>query len=357
MDESKREMMIWLERLNFKNIEDTKEIIMEYFNILHSVSKLPEPPCKPLDGEPSTIENNDSQNKEVVEEISEVIPEVIEEQAGYIFERKLRGGYLQEINAFIPEGIVRNLNIKHGDLVGAKRMIDDTSEGNPKYYYTLLEKKDGADAPDRGEMNYCIIERESGALVVKSNSLTGEKILYKGTSYCLFLNDQEIRQFNLEEGDIVDVAYKVSNPSQHKVTWKHEHSESNEEIKSFDKRKRPTDPKKEKTDSPTIDQTLKGMNVMIVGNESARSAYQEQIEKRGGTLLWGHTKEAMERLEPLVKKADFIIFLLGLSGHVGMKQIKSFSKEHGVTFQTTFNQGTTSIVRMAETIAIELGTS
>lgn len=345
-----------MEHLDFNNIESTKDTVLEYFNMLTSISKIPELPSVTCEGESIKKEPIEIQSDVTDGEVSEVSSEVILEQSGYVFERKLRGGVLPEINGFIPEGVVRNLNIEHGDIVGAKRMDDGISEGNTRYYYTLLEKKHGSAAPDRGEMQYCIVEKESGALVVKSNSLTGERIVYKCASHCLLLNDQEIQHFNIEEGDIVDVAYKISNPTQHKVTWKHEHSDNDDEIRGGDKRKRNYDPKKETTDTTPVEQTLKGMNVMIVGNESARFSYQEQIEKRGGRLLWGHTKEAMDRLEPLVRKADFIIFLLGLSGHIGMKQIKSFSKEHRVPFQTTFNQGTTSIIRMAENIAFEMRT-
>ncbi|AJD93675.1 hypothetical protein JMA_43580 (plasmid) [Jeotgalibacillus malaysiensis] len=381
--QTKLEMKRWIEQVDFENANEIKEKLLYYFEVLDAIHDLPEAPPKKVQPEKNTekekLETNDiekestdlinsendvdnDRDKEIesvetiegMEEKKETEEkDRVKTEEGYIVERKLRGAILTEINAFIPEGILRKLDIEHGDRVEARKMEDASDDGRNRYHYTLIEKGDGKDAPDRTQMEYCVIEKEGGMFVVKSSSLTGEEIKFNGVSYPIVLNEMDIRHFSLQEGDIIDIAYRKSMPTEHKVLWKHEDIEMpHEKTGEWSRKKKGNDQEKDLSDD--IEPTLDGVTVMIVGNEGSRTSYQEQVEKRGGELLWIDAKEKVERFEPLVKKSSFTIFLLGLSGHTGMKKIKALCKEYKIPFEATFNQGITSIIRLAEDTAEKL---
>lgn len=368
LKQTKLEMKRWIDQLEIHNIEEVKENLESYFQMVEAIGNLPEaPPVKQkskkieqleleLDKEPmQEIESDKTREIENKSEEKTVLHKASEgkTEQGYVFERKLRGGVLPDINAFVPEGIVRKLDIEHGDRLDARKMEDYADDGKNRYHYTLLDKGDRSDAPDRIQLDYCVIKKEAGSLMVDGSSLSGEKVRFNGVSFSILLNEMDIRHFELREGDIVDIAYKESMPSEHKVLWKHEDIELPEE-KTIEnhKKKKINDPSEEMVELP--EETLKGMRVMVVGNEGSKTSYQEQIEKRGGEFLWINPKEKVEKFEPVVKKSSFVIFLLGLSGHTGMKKIKQLCKEYRIPFEATFNQGITSIVRTAEELAEEL---
>lgn len=365
--QTKLEMKRWIDQLELHNVQDVKEKLEQYFQMFEVMGNLPEaPPVKQkkkkivVEDIVEEIEKEDAIGEQIALQIEETIEETIEspradgnELKGYVFERKLRGGILADINAFIPEGIVRKLDLEHGDIIGARKMEDVSEDGRNKYHYTLIEKGERRPAPDRAQLEYCLIKKEAGSLVVEDSSLSGEKVRFNGVSFSIVLNENDIRHFGLAEGDIIDIAYKKSMPNEHKVLWKHEDIELPEEktIETTKKRKE-HDPSSELVELP--EQTLEGVSVMIVGNEPSRTSYQEQIEKRGGEFLWIDAKEKVDRFEPVVKKSSFVIFLLGVSGHTGMKKIKQLCKDYKIHFEGTFNQGVTSIVRLAEDLAIRV---
>lgn len=368
LKQTKLEMKRWIDQLEIHNINEVKENLESYFQMVEAVGNLPEaPPVKhkskkieqlelELDKEPTQeIETDKTRDIESKSEEKTVLHKTseYEDSQGYVFERKLRGGILPDINAFVPEGIVRKLDIEHGDRLEARKMEDYADDGKNRYHYTLLTKGDRMDAPDRVQLDYCVIKKEAGSLMIDGSSLSGEKVRFNGASFSILLNEMDIRHFELHEGDIVDVAYKKSMPSEHKVLWKHEDIELPEEKSTeTSKKKKVSDHSEDLVELP--EQTLKGMSIMVVGNEGSRTSYQEQIEKRGGEFLWIDAKEKVEKFEPIVKKSSFVIFLLGLSGHTGMKKIKQLCKDYRIPFEATFNQGVTSIVRTAEDLADEL---
>lgn len=394
----KKEMKRWIEQMDETNYITTKEIIDKYYGVMDAIKDLPEPPpikrktkIEPASQEPpikkeltqetsqeelnltsekienrqtiepkrerkvfaedkqaSYIENATDFYQEPAEEATETNEEeIVEEIKGYVFERKLRGGILPDIEAFVPEGIIRRLGIHHGDLVQAVKQSEVGSR--TKYHYTLVESRNEGEAPGRIQVDYCLVEKEAGHLVVKGDYLKNQFIRFDGVRYSLVLNEQDIRTFEIKEGDIVDVAYKADNPLENKVLWMHETKiPASTEEKTEGKRKE-VDAKKEI--SAEVEQTLKGMSVLIIGNESSKATYQAEIEKRGGSFLWADSNKRMESYPSMVRKCSFAIFLLGLSGHTCMKQFKQLCKDQDKPFEATFDQGITSIIRTAEELA------
>lgn len=402
----KLEMKRWIEQMDENNYEDIQQKLTSYFQMIETMKALPAPPpvkqkkkkvVAPIIEEETVVENHelpvhnepdDRKGKKVRKEMSEpdrlayeekmkafyeetqtdtlepiieVAVEKVEEleqktntekevPVSYVFERKLRGGMLAGLDAFVPEGIIRRLNLEHGDLVSATLMSD--YGGRKKYNYEVVEAKGQGDAPDRKQMNYCLVEKEAGYLVVKRSSTTNESIRFNGVPYSLVLQDGDVQHFGVKEGDLIDVAYKESNPGDNRILWIHESELPVVETKKPLAQKSVNE-QKDETEEP--EQTLIGADVLVVGNEGSRKQYQTQVEKRGGNFIWLDPEIQPERFAPLVRKSSFVIFLTGKNGHTPMKQLKQLCKNYNKPFEATFNDGVSSVIRTAEELAEKCG--
>lgn len=395
----KREMKRWIDQMDDQNYLETKDTLDKYYQVMESVTSLPAPPPviqkkkkAPIVEEPTIEVVEKKVEKEVEQEshsvtktevgavrgrtrkvLGEDAQKEYQEQAGdffsesiaqneplieapqvktpvgYPLERKLRGGVLQEIGAFVPEGIIRKLGLQHGDLVEAKPMLK-TEGGRSKYIYTLVEARGEGDTTGRIQLDYCMVEKEAGFLVVKRSYITKEVIRFNDVPFSMLLSDGDVQTYGIKEGDIIDIAYKSDKPNENRVVWRHEIELPVAEDDKKERKRKEVDTKKEMSDE--LEQTLAGNDVLIIGNEANKAEYQEQIEKRGGNFLWADSSKRTDTYPSLVRKASFTIFLLGSSGHTGMKQIKQLCKEYDKPFEATFNQGITSIVRTAEELAL-----
>lgn len=366
----KREMKRWIDQMDDTNYREIEGSLSKYYGLMDTIVDLPAPPPVPVkkkkeplheksSSETINTDNRNEEKEEIIEtnkeeqEINNREEALIQEQEeasqkGYVFERKLRGGVLPDIDAFVPEGLIRKLGLEHGDLVDAEKIPGDT-QGRNKYRYKLLESMHAEDTSGRKQLNYCLIEKEAGYLVVKKSYTTGEEIEYDGVSFSTVLNDGDIQHFSLKEGDIIDIAYKETNPSENKVVWVHQDElpEPNEEKPSkLYKSSNGVDTGKEVSEE--IEPTLLGKDILIIGNPGNPVQYQEAIEKRGGKSVLVDSNERAERLAPLIRKSSFVILLLASSGHTGMKRMKQLCKDYDIPFEATFHQGISSVIRTAE---------
>lgn len=369
----KREMKRWIDQLDETNYREIESSLSKYYGLMDTIVDLPAPPPVPVKKKKEPVHKKESsepiedrkEEKEKIIEMneeeqdqsdkkSELIHEQKEaSQKGYVFERKLRGGVLPDIDAFVPEGLIRKLGLEHGDLVDAEKIPGDTT-GRNKYRYKLLESMHAEDTSGRKQLDYCLIEKEAGYLVVKKSYTTGEEIEYDGVSFSTVLNDGDIQHFSLKEGDIIDIAYKETNPSENRVVWVHQDElpEPNEE-KSSKPYKPSNGVDTGKEVSEEIEPTLLGKDILIIGNPGNPVQYQEAIEKRGGKSVLVDSNERAERLAPLIRKSSFVILLLASSGHTGMKRMKQLCKDYDIPFEATFHQGISSVIRTAEEMAVK----
>ncbi|WP_217586130.1 DUF2325 domain-containing protein [Lentibacillus saliphilus] len=262
----------------------------------------------------------------------------------FTFERKIRGGFVPEIAGFVPEGIIRKLGLSHGDKVYAKAIEGPESSSN-HFRYELAEKGDGKDLPERIQYNYCPVIKEAGRLVVEKSAETGAYIRFNDSIYPILLDENDVFNFKIEEGDLIDIAYKSPHIDQAKVLWVHKVEELHIPEVSVTNKKSLKNNDKVDVD---LDQTLDNKTVLVIGNEPMKSLYKDAIEKRGGLFLWGDTKDDLTRLKALVRQTDICVFLLSVSGHVGMEHIKQMCKDYDVAFQTTWSNGQSSVIRLAE---------
>ncbi|WP_100012792.1 DUF2325 domain-containing protein [Lentibacillus sediminis] len=290
-------------------------------------------------GQPETLEED--------EESEPSQPSAPPERKSYQFERKLRGGIVPQIDGFVPEGVVRKLGLEHGDMVYAKA-INTNDPQRSHFEYEIAEKGDGEDAPYRIQLNFCPVKKEAGRLVVEKSEETGEFIRFNEGPYTIVLSEDDVFKQRINEGDLVDIAYFDGTPTHAKVIWTHKIKEASLSIPETLNHTSKKSEKPEKKPVTIYDQTLKEKTILVIGNEPKKSLYQYSIEQRGGTFLWGDAKEDFTRVEAKVRKADIVVFLLGVSGHTGMEHIKQMCKNHNVIFETTWSNGQSSILRIAE---------
>lgn len=340
LEEAKKDMNYLLKSLDLENIDTTKKSIMDYFSFLekmidledlvidkHETTTTEEPPAAAeTDIAKEEKQHNDESNKDLINKESDM----------YLVERKIRGAYVPEIEGFIPEGIVRRLDIEHHDYVYAEK-IDEH-----KYIYTLAAKGEGKDPENRRQINYCIVENEAGMLVTKRTV---------GSDECpntIILNPKDIREMEIDKGDIIDIAFFSDTPERNKILWKHNTSsnpKNNERNTNLSKENRKT---LRPIENDIDDSSLEGISVLVIGNEPKKALYKFSIEQRGGTFLWADAQDDLTFLEAQVKKSDKVIFLLKVSGHTGMKQIKALCKKYNKPFLTTFSTGKSTVLKMAE---------
>lgn len=359
MELLKKDMIEAINVLNFENLDIQKELLEKHFNVFQSLQELHSFKNQHhLISNPITLnernenilteERSEQMKKEAIIEKKEKMT-TLTTKPMYRFERKIKGGFVPEIEGFVPEGIVRKLGIQHGDMVYASPM--ETDDLNSRHFrYEIAQKGEGKDASDRVQFNYCPVKKEAGRLVVEKSEETGQYIRYEDSLYTVILDEFDVQEHQIKEGALIDIAFPVGKPNLAKVLWTHKVAESensfNSNHQSSNSAKKVE--KTEKKDKPSFEQTLEGKTVLVIGNEPKKNLYKLAVEQRGGTFLWSDAKEKLIRLESLIRKSDLVVFLLSVSGHVGMEHIKQMCKDHRVSFETTWSKGQTNLIRIAE---------
>ncbi|WCF11506.1 DUF2325 domain-containing protein (plasmid) [Paenibacillus thiaminolyticus] len=363
---TKQDMLRSLENLTDQTLVDKKELFLAYFSFLESLHNLEKVKNKQ--------DHNKISEKSYLEDVS--VPEVeqthdktnqmtateseilttsqseLPERKEYFFERKALGGFVSEINAIIPENIVIKLGLEHGDYVYADEIPTSNGFNKKKYFYELARKGKSGQDVGRIQLNLCPIERD-GSILVVNKSLQSGTIRINEVPQSLILRNQDIQFFNLQEGDVIDVAYLKGKEDNPRVIYKH----PLEDISDSTQTERKITKKKTKerfgNDKHVVEQTLDDMTILVIGNEPDKALYKQHVEERGGSFLWADGKDPIISFEPLVRKSDIVVFLTLVSGHTAMKHVKKLCKQYRIPFLTTFNLSSTTIIRLAESCELE----
>jgi hypothetical protein len=370
---AKKELIDVIANTTLANLSSSKELVLAYYSFFEQIVNLEKLRSTHFAGETSSpaeksaagLGNPETQEKKSGESnVDNTVsaceseepesgetqpPKISRERPMYLFERKIRGGFVPEIEGFVPEGVVRRLGLSHHDYIYANRVV---YFGNKmRYQYELAQKTNAPDPPDRVQFNYCPVEVQDGMFVVKKSWESDSEIRIDEVPYVVLLNEEDIREFNIKEGDIIDIAFPMQRPEKNKILWKHEigGTEAGESIAPKHSPARKKEDVESFREEQQIDaESLKDMNILVIGNEPLKPLYKLSIEQRGGNFFWADAKDDYETFKSLVKKMDLVIFLLKVSGHTGMKQIKQLCKEYNVPFKTTFSTGISSVVRISE---------
>ena len=167
---AKQEMMEDLEGLTLSNFLEKKELIYAHIHFMESIQELRESKMRcsqnnlDMHDESAVPSDINPPNAEQTREAS------LESQEGerkmYLFKRSVLGGYLPELNAIVPEGIVRKLGLENHDYVYATEVPNSNPE-KKKYVYELAKKAEHPIPCDRVQYNYCPIEMDGSIMVVR----------------------------------------------------------------------------------------------------------------------------------------------------------------------------------------------
>ncbi|MGN7299094.1 DUF2325 domain-containing protein [Ferdinandcohnia sp. SAFN-114] len=337
LEKIKEEMAESIATISFENIKESEQQISDYLQLVTLIDKLP---LRFLD---SLILNKiedkmESHELPIVESEVEDTEQV--EEGVYKFNRKLRGGHLEGTNILVPESITRQLILDHGDII--KPSYNPHTE---RYYFELIKKGNRVVNPERQQVSYGIVEKESSMLLVSTYLDNGSKRLVKVDEnlHTFILNQDDILEFSIEPGDIVDIAYYSSNVKTVRVIYKY-HIEEHENRPMPSTFYKTSNKKSCEEDDLTDSITFDNKTVLVVGCEPRQTTYQTAIEKRNGSMVWASGNESLDRLERLVMKADAVVMITTHMSHYGSKSTVKFCKEHNIPFTSIESRGIKSLV-------------
>ncbi|WPS85287.1 hypothetical protein SMD22_01280 (plasmid) [Brevibacillus halotolerans] len=260
-ESTKSDLIQTLQNATFENIMSKKELVDSYFTFFESMNLLMK--CKSKDNEDVNIEASNPEitettnfvnqeyvskntvqflDKQQVNSLQELNKKpnslfeelLIEEENSfksgnqsehprpmYRFERKLVGGYIPDIDGFVPEGIVRKLELHHHDYIYAKEITK--SFGEPKkYMYEFAKRDDNPEQIERVQISYCKVESYNENLFIRESMEAQSNKYFLNNPKLLFeLQPKDIEWFKIKEGDFVDIAFYRGNEKNCKVIWIH----------------------------------------------------------------------------------------------------------------------------------------
>lgn len=146
-----------------------------------------------------------------------------QEKGLHQFERKLRGGFVASIKpsgAFIPESIVRKMELQDGDLL---RVVKQHITNGQRRHEFKRERSMENPQTERIQINYCVVRNEGATTYVQQYySPDGlVDIRMNGTPLRFNLKYEDVMGLKLEEDDLIDIAFWRNNASSVKAIWKH----------------------------------------------------------------------------------------------------------------------------------------
>lgn len=327
----KQEMLIIIEKTTLHNIKSHRSMLIDYFDFLETLYRLPTFHTTQLDG------SAEMDLKEIQQKQDQIIENQLDSPV-YTFERKLRGGLFPALNYPIPEKMVRELGLEHNDIV--KIIKSEVIKGaGIRYWFELVEKGNKGNDNQRVQFNYCIVERDPqlGSFMVRKTATDDIKV--NGIPFTFLLSQKDATDFNIEVGDIVDIAYYENNIESQKVIWKHNTHLLSPKISATIEekklnRKSSSDHEENKEISYPIDITLfQNKTVAIVGSEyNMKLRYQQVFEQINCNLIHASGDEPSIRMESMLRKADIVVITIDGTGHHGAKTATEICKEHGIPF-------------------------
>lgn len=361
------------DKINYDNLNEMDSEIHRVFTILEATSSLIDMGDAP-NKKPSKVEEMYRKHFETIaEEIKEdlldteteekkeqpaqeednfeetLTPSTSDEEKSYVFERKIKGGFISEIDAFVPEKVIQELALSDGDEIYAEFLFEP-EHGPTRYNYSLAKKLDPPRSPKNiVEVNMGIVTyepRHGGYCITKT--VNEDQLMYEGEPLVLKISDNDIDAMSLSEGDVVNAAYYENNPDNPRVRWRHtvgsdQPSYAVPKPSSFYKTKKDDD-------KDDVSQVFKGKTIAVVGYEPGQPAFKEEIEKRGGTMIGLTGRENDSTLYASLRKSDGLVIVIGHVGHNGTQKAVDFCKSNGIPHTSTKTFGRTTFVDSAESL-------
>jgi len=355
----KEEMIEVLKNLDSKNLFHVSEVLESQINILKAVSKgvFFESAAKkeekdetfPLKKIEQTKKSETEQS--VIKKTKERFQEKILDDGNIIhgiFHRMLRGGTVHtKKELYVPESICRQMDFHNDDLVEATYL--KTVKNKPYYTYRLLKKNPNQSIEQREEI--------TGIAIKKHLDL---KRLYIELSRpqedfptTILLKDNDIDQFNLKEGDIIDYVCHPDDVMLGCVLWKHKVDPfpiiEEQSHKTASKR---ISPKKARRAFLPI---FEGLNILTVGGNPSLTDYlKEEIEKRSGNFIRLRGYEKRPTMVAKIKSADIVVVYTEAISHEAMYLTKDICKKYEIVHTFTKNCGKNQFVKRISSLKKKL---
>ncbi|MDP3051547.1 MAG: DUF2325 domain-containing protein [Eubacteriales bacterium] len=222
------------------------------------------------------------------------------------FRRLPRGGVLVDHRTgketFVPEGVVRNEAVEHGDVLGAF-LKGANDRGGEIYYFEVLARRGRAEQSSRLSF-VAPLESRSG----EWGAFSDEDEIY------VTVPDADIANLNLVEGDLVEIGYESGDPSSAKIAWKYDPGDTFLQLRALRK-----EPKKERRDKDAAEQAdsqvLEGKNILVVGADAYKETFKRVFERRGAKYSWESGFMVGKFLEAKVRRADIVVIVTEAMKH------------------------------------------
>ncbi len=338
MQQIKIELQGIIDRLVLDNIETYKPIIIQYLDFLEKLKELP------------VIEKEEQEETEQLEvtQSMEQPQQVTLSGPIFTFIRKLRGGIIPELEYLVSEKVIRELGLQHQDKVRIVSTIH--TDYGPRYSFEIVEKGPGIELENRVQYDICIVEKEPILNTLMVGKHANGIIKVQEAPHTIILNQKDVNEFSIKEGDLVDISLFSNTPDHCRVIWKHD---TNEKLE--DKYERKSSAKKNIKEEPTDDdenninidlKLFKGKTIVIVGAFYFKSRYQQAFNKIPNCeLIHLVGDEPKARMTSMIKNADVIVVTTTANSHSGTWSAREISKEYEIPFISVDREGINFIIQ------------
>lgn len=141
-----------------------------------------------------------------------------------VFKREIRDGLLivEGEQIYVPESIVRALGLENGNRVrGTEKIGDSQPNGKPKYDFEKLNNETTEPEVKRYQFNECVVKEAGGCYYVDYSKQTNQSIKV-GEDFCApTLNQDDVWNYSLKVGSMIDIAFLETSKNQATCLWKH----------------------------------------------------------------------------------------------------------------------------------------
>lgn len=282
----------------------------------------------------------------------ELMPEPTEEETAednvYPFNRRLRGGYLQELSAYVPEYFVRSNNLTEGDRLRAtpKGEEEDKIYGGMRtvYDYEVVERTEADDNTDRVQHDYVMATLAFNQFQV-IDPQSREPITYKGTDDPIMIPKDKFREHPHEvDGAIISIAYYENKPHTLRVIWRH-----NDQIDESPSPQKKSYYQTDTTgDGKETSDVLDGYTIGVATTDRSSHWHEDAFQRHGGTMIRMHPDEPATATESTLRKCDAAIVCIDYMSHNKSQEVFSYCKDNHIPCTSISNSGTSGILMKAK---------
>lgn len=355
-------------QLSYENYQEMEGQVARIFTVLESVDTMMDADDAAIDTLLSTLQPKEVNKEETaspgeqedtpeesVDEGDVPLEELLKESEAeeetaapdgppYKFERRLRGGFLPRLDAFVPERAVRELDLRDGDLLNAK-FVSHPPNKPIHYDFELVERSDNDDTVrDLHEINMGIVNQTNDGSFVIERTVTDDVLFFEGEPIIYTISDHDATSFNLKDGDVVNAAHYTDSPQDIRIRWRHPLDTMTVSTpKSASHYK-----KKNTTPNEKPEPIFEGKTICALGNAPFHSNYRDEVESRGGTFLGLAGDETEIRMTSALSKCDALIMFQQHINHASTIFCSTEAKSQGVPFKGTDSFGRTTFVDTAK---------